>query len=63
MKKIGPWLAKRKKAIAGLVAPGAALFVVDVADGTWPTEHEWSAVAIACVVGAIAVYVTPKNAT
>lgn len=62
MKKFGAWLAKRKKAIAGLIGPGAALFVVDVADGTWPTQHEWSAMGLACVVGAIAVYVAPKNA-
>lgn len=62
MKKVLPWLAKRKKAIAGLLAPGAALFVVDVADSTWPTQHEWSAIAIACVVGAIGVYIAPKNA-
>ena len=62
MKKFGAWLAKRKKAIAGLVAPGGALFIADVSDGNWPTQHEWSGIVLACVVGAIVVYIAPKNA-
>ena len=55
------WLAQRKKAIAGLVGPGVPLFLADVADGSWPTTHEWDLIALACVVSGLVVHFAPTN--
>jgi hypothetical protein len=55
-------LAPYKKAVAGFVSPGVALFVVDVAaDQALPTHGEWGAIGLACLAGAFGVYAAPKN--
>lgn len=63
MTSILVWLAQRKKAVVGFVAPGVALFVTDfVKDGGFPTTHEWEAIGVACVLTALGVHAAPKNA-
>jgi hypothetical protein len=60
--KILDWLAQRKKAIAGFLAPGIALFIGDVATASrLPTVHQWQAIAAVCVLTAFGVHAAPKN--
>lgn len=59
LKKLAPY----KKAVAGFVAPGVALFVADVTkDQALPTHNEWIAIGFVCVLSAVGVARAPKNA-
>lgn len=55
------WLAQRKKAILGFVAPGVVLLVADVSDGSLPTAHEWETIAAACVLTALGIHQIPNK--
>ena len=62
LKQITGWLAQRKKAIAGFVAPGVVLLFGDVVhDHAAPTHNEWLAIGSVCVLTALGVHVAPKN--
>lgn len=54
MNRIAPYW----KAVAGFIAPGAALII---ADGGTLTGHDWLVVAATCVVTSAAVGFAPKN--
>jgi hypothetical protein len=55
-------LAPYKKAVAGFISPGVALFAADVVrDQALPTHVEWLAIFALCVTTAAGVAVSPKN--
>lgn len=52
------------KAIAGFLAPGAAVLIEAILDdrgGDWPTQSEWLLAALVAIVGFAGVYAAPKN--
>ena len=58
------YLAQRRKAIMGFFAPGVALFATDYATngGNLPTEHQWVAIGVACVLTAFGVHQVANQA-
>lgn len=54
------FIAHYWKAVAGFLAPGVALFVAALADGS-VTQAEWVRIVTACVAGAVGVAAAPAN--
>lgn len=57
MSNLLAFLAQRKKAVMGFLAPGVGLFAADWAQHqTLPTTHQWEAIAVACVLTGFGVH-------